>query len=168
MKNLNEQRNSRKEIAPRGLWVTPRFLFSAITTPRSELTQTMTLTNSKRCLWITAHHLSAVTSICPLVDSATLQHSWAGTYGQRECHMGSGYAAFAVVAFHLSHLLHLPHFVSSPYSLLPRVFRHITAQSAQFCGPHGLWPRIVGVRLVAVPHIDEQRQANTHSGPLTT
>ena len=47
-----------------------------------------------------------------------------------------------VVAFHLSHLLHLPHFVSSPYSLFHHVFRHITAQSAQFYGPHGLRPHI--------------------------
>ena len=86
--------------------------------------------------------------------------------------MGSGYAAYAVVAFHLSHLLHLPHFVSSPYSLFHHVFRHITAQSAQFYGPHTdhmdydhVWSECVWSQST---HIDEQRQANTHSGPMTT
>ena len=44
-----------------------------------------TLTNSQRSLGIAVHHLSAVTSICPLVACAPLRHIWFGTYGQRVC-----------------------------------------------------------------------------------
>ena len=44
-----------------------------------------TLTNSQRTLRIAVHRLSAVTSICPLVDCAPLRHIWVGTYGQRVC-----------------------------------------------------------------------------------
>ena len=40
-----------------------------------------TLTNSQRSFGIAVHRLSAVTSICPLVDCAPLRHIWVGTYG---------------------------------------------------------------------------------------
>ena len=71
VKNLTEQRNSRRRSSKRTLAHATLSLLGdndATVRPHSD----NTLTNSQRSLWITAHHLSAVTSICPLVDSATL------------------------------------------------------------------------------------------------
>ena len=74
VKNLTEQRNSRRRSSKRTLAHATLSLLGdkdATVRPHSD----HTLTNSQRSLWITAHHLSAVTSICPLVDSAT--YIWA-------------------------------------------------------------------------------------------
>ena len=71
VKNLTEKRNSRRRNSKRTLAHATLSLLGdndATVRPHSD----NSLTNSQRSLWITAHHLSAVTSICPLVHSATL------------------------------------------------------------------------------------------------
>ena len=72
-------------------------------------------------------------------------------------HMGSGNAIWVLVTppilwSHFTYHIFSIYRISSPRHIpsSPHVSRHITAQSAQFYGPHGLWPRIVGMRLVTV------------------
>ena len=62
----------------------------------------------------------------------------------------AGYIASVVAVFYLSLLFSFARLVFFRSFHLPSCFRHITARSAQFSGPHALWPCIVGVRLVTV------------------
>ena len=81
--------------------------------------------------------------------------------------MGSGYAAYAVVAFHFSHLLNL---FSSPRHIPSSIMFFATSQlsplsSTDHVDYDHVWSECVWSQST---HIDEQRQPNTHSDPMTT